>query len=42
MDGCFWHLDNTASLDCILNIGHIRTWLSETMVYLVSVTHILI
>jgi len=40
MDGCFLHLDNTASTDAILNTGHIRTWLSETMVYLVCNMHI--
>jgi hypothetical protein len=39
MDGCFLHLDNTASTVTILNDGHIRTRLSETIVYLVCNTH---
>jgi hypothetical protein len=39
MDGCFLHLDNTALRDAVIDIGHIKTWLSETMVYLVCSMH---
>lgn len=34
----FFLLENTASTDAILNFGHIRTGLSETMVCLVGNT----